>query len=708
MNGMSSDHEMFIWTPLIGFDKEHKDRGVDEYYSKLGFTPDGISLFLFCPDIVHDHNGMDAERVLPPDNCNYYSNIRNEIREIQEWTSYELRELVGGLNSRGTETYMGIMGVFANDDSQGSVHYNPGHREWLNDHKELLGVMPDYTGHLNVLKRFKDGTYYEDFFLAKARAALKDYGFSGLHVSDCFCPPAADAKGGDFSDDMVDQFMTYSGIKLPDEICAAVSDEDREGIRKRGTYIWNRYKLEWLEFLSWRWVSFWQKICDGLHADGKKVIVNNAWCSEPFEALYRFGIDYKKLYAAGVDYFAAETVPTSVHMGDSEEGTYRMYNYMTMPSFMRAFAPEGKLLCLNGVKDSTEEWSTMTHFPSNVEREIYALTNYYLQTPSGLKRSTDGFLVCLGDGLTKEEWSWLKERWDIGFGEIPEKVLTPTLIWSDSALYKLLPDYIATRRWSMHKTVYELAKCGGQVGDFARIEDLNYVSGPIFIPNVDLLPEDELKQLASYNRGAVICTSLVERGFQMPDTRKPDIYFEDLAADFKMCIMAYDMPYIDYQDITATLGEDDGSADVQGDPRYAEDPSWFLDNLVYRKASTGFVKACGKLIRAAYDCDLSASIENPLLPMQMKDGRIRLLIGNDNRLQYRKPIIKAKKPFKYVVSLSKFPSLPARLMDDQGHSIIPKLEHKHQPVIAYGFMAKIPPGGLTIFDVTFAKGDDDE
>ncbi|TMV48764.1 hypothetical protein FE783_17110 [Paenibacillus mesophilus] len=701
MNRARQDHEMFIWTPLIGFDKEREDKGVADYYSTIGFQPDGISLFLFCPDIVHHHEGMERERILPPDNCNYYGNVRNEIRDIQQWTNFELKELVAGLEDRGAETYMGIMGVYVDNDPRHPSHYNTGHREWLSDHKELMGVWTNGTASLNVLKRFKDGTYYEDFFLAKLQQALKDYGFSGLHVADNFCPPGSggSAKNGDYSDDMIDQFTAYTGISLPEEICAPVDDRDRDGIKKRGTYIWNRYKQEWLEFLTWRWAAFWEKICRGLHEDGKKVIVNNAWCSEPFEAIYRYGIDYKKLYEAGVDYIAAESVATSVHMA-REIGPFRLYNYMTMPSFMKAYVPEGKLICLNGVKDSTEEWSTVGHFASSVEREIYSLTHYFVHTRDGLRRSMDGFLVCLGDGLTREEWDWLRERWEIGFAELPQNVLTPTFIWSDHAFHKLLPDYIATKRWSMHKTIYEFAKAGGQIGAVARIEELDIVSGPIFIPNIDLMSEAEIETISTYDRGPIICTSLADRRFRMPGSLVPDISFQDPLADFKMNIFGYRMDYIDYADITASLGEDDGSPDVAGEPRYAEDPGIWRMDLVYRKASTGFVKACGKLLRSAYASKLTADIEHPLLPMRMGDGRIRLLIGNDNRLQYRLPVVRTKRAVKRVVSKSKFPALPSKLVDTEGRTIIPRSDGSHESIRSGGFIAKIPPGGMTIFDVT--------
>lgn len=667
---------MFIWTPLIGFDKEQVDRGVDEYLSQLGFVPEGISLFLFNPDIVHDHDGIAKERTLPPDNCNYYGNARNEIREIQSWSNHDLKELVTGLEARGTATYMGLMGIFMNQE-----------HEWLSKHQELLAVWTNWTGNLFVLKRFKDGTFYEDFFLEKARQALNDYGFAGLHVADGFCPPCGYAYYGDFSDDMLDQFISHTGIQLPAEVREPMHESDKPALTRRATYVWNRHRLEWLDFLSWRWEAFWKKICDGLHADGKKVIMNNAWCSEPFEALYRYGIDYKKLYAAGVDYIAAESLPTSVHMNDLEYGNYRMYSYTTMPSFIKAFCPEGKLLCLNGVKDSTEEWSTITHFPSNVEREIYALTHYFLQTGQGLERAMDGFMVCLGDGLTQQEWRWLKERWDIGFAETPAQALTPTLIWSDHAVYQLLRDYVENRRWSMHKTVYELAQRGGQIGAIARLEQLHHVTGPIFIPNIDLCSEEEIEQISRYDRGPILCTSLVSKAFQLPGLEEPELYFEDPLVDSPMCCYGYRLAYLNDSDIIAMLGEDDGlTAELKGDHRFAVEPPHWLVDLPYRKASSGFLQACAKLIRASYTCDATTGLDNPMLPFKLKNGAVRVVLGNDNRLQYKQPVIQTKKQFTSITSKSKFPSIPAKLLHGQDQA-------------CNGFVAKIPPAGMSIFDL---------
>jgi hypothetical protein len=698
---MGHSHETFIWTPLIGFNKEEADRGVNEYYSKLGFAPDGISLFVFCPDIVHCHDGIETERVLPPDNCNYYGGVCNEIRDIQQWTNHDLRELVRGLNARKAGTYMGLMGVFEDRESSDPEPYNIGHHEWLLDHRELVSACTDGSHGLNVLKRFKDGSWYEDFFLQKARKALHDYGFSGLHVADNFCPPCGGAttKNGDFSDDMIEQFVSHSGIKLPGEITAPIANSDLAGLKQRGIYIWQNHKQVWLEFHTWRWAAFWKKICDGLHEDGKKVIVNNAWCSEPFEAIYRYGIDYKKLYASGVDYIAAESVATSVHSGGRDPNEpYRLYKNMTMPGFMKAFTPTGKVICLNGVKDSTEEWSVITHLPSHLEREVYSLTNYFLQTSNGLERAMDGFLVCLGDGLTKDEWSWLRERHKIGFSEIPERVLTPTLIWSDQMVYGFLPDYIETRRWSAHKTLIELADNAAQLGAISPIGNLADVTGPIFIPNIDLLTTDEIAAIARYDRGAIICTSLVDRNFQMPGL-EASLYFEDPSAEYKMCVWGFHLGEVDAQEITASLGKDDGSPDIPGEPSYDEEDLQFRKDLTFRKVSTGFVKACARLIRACYDCELTTEMENLIVPLRMKDGRIRLLLGNDKRLQYQLTNIRSKRPLKRVTSKSTFPALPAKPLDRDGNMIVSRAGQGDQDLVAYGCIAKIPPGGLTILDI---------
>ena len=225
----------YIWMPLIGFDKDHEDCGASEFLNKTGFLPKGVSVFLFHSDIVNQHEGMDREFILHPDNCSYYAAPRNELHERQEWTNYDLRTLAQNLTSKGVEAYLGIMGVFLE---------NVNHREWESDHRELMSIGRNGRMNLNVLKRFRDGTYYEDFFADKIVQTTLDYGFSGLHVADFFCPPEHSIINGDYSADMMDQFLSHTGITLPDALTSRLAFDEPADIEARYEYIWYQLRQE--------------------------------------------------------------------------------------------------------------------------------------------------------------------------------------------------------------------------------------------------------------------------------------------------------------------------------------------------------------------------------------------------------------------------------------------------------------------------------
>ena len=93
----------------------------------------------------------------------------------------------------------------------------------------------------------------------------------------------------------------------------------------------------------------------------------------------------------------------------------------------------------------------------------------------------------------------------------PKKVLLPTVVWSDAAFYNTLPDFIQTRRWTLHKFMVELAKSGTQTGAMVRMEHLSERCGDLFVPNFDLLSEEEKQTIAAYKGGAVICTASAEK-----------------------------------------------------------------------------------------------------------------------------------------------------------------------------------------------------
>ena len=678
--------EIHVWMPMIGFDREAADQGVGRLLERMSFAPDGVAAFLFHPDIVNQHPGMRAERVLPPDNCSYYGSPRNEERCRQEWTNYELRALTERLKAAGVEPYLGIMGVDLG---------NRWHDEWLAEHPEVRFASRDSEWGYNVLKRLADGTYYEDFFVDRLCEALTDYGFAGLQVADNFCPTASTLHCGDFSADMLGQFVDHAKLDLPTLLSGGLGDDSRAMRNRRGDWIWSACREEWVEFNAWRWEQFWRKICGRLHQIDKKTIVLGMYCTDPFETLYCKGIDLKRLSLAGVDYFMPNIVPTPLRLQHPDR-LDRFHRDMILAPLTSAFVPDGKLLNMLAVKDATEEWDVLHHAPCLLERDIYTLLGYMTDTGDGLKRSLDGLMVCLGDGIRGDEWTWLRERFEIGFVEGVERVLAPTLIWSDSALYNTLPAYIRTRRWTVHKFVYDMAERGALCGTVMRSENLANAEGSLFVPNFDLLSEAEKHAVAAYRNGAVVCTAAVE-GFTPADYGiRADITFVDRFSDYPMCAFAFNAEIEDTDAITVLAETDDGTENLKGDPADADEHnSVLVETLTFCKVSAGFCEACALLLKAVgsdlFTCNL------PIVPMQMDDGRFRLYISNPEMNSYGYANVTAKRPIKQVVSVSKYPVLPVKFMDspDEGVGWMGKGPSGTQRT----FRAKVTPGGVTILDV---------
>ena len=197
--------EIFTWMPIIGFDREAEDKGVAALIERMGFVPHGVSVFMFHPDIIHFHAGLEHEVAFPPDFCAYYANPYNEERRRQEWSNYDLKTLADKLNEAGTEAYLGIMGV----DLE-----NKFHQEWLSEHPEVKNHLRHAKCSLLVLKRMADGSYYEDFFADQVCRILADYGFAGLHVTDNFCPQGSTLYCGDFSRDMLESLPRIAALQF--------------------------------------------------------------------------------------------------------------------------------------------------------------------------------------------------------------------------------------------------------------------------------------------------------------------------------------------------------------------------------------------------------------------------------------------------------------------------------------------------------------
>ncbi len=645
--------EIFAWMPLTGFDKDAPDKGVDQLLKRAGFDLNGTCLFVFHPDIVHHHEGMDEVKVLPPDNCSYYANPYNEERRRQEWTNHDLRDLNTKLKERGVESFISIMGVTLG---------NYFHDEWIYEHPELFSRFKSGEAWtLNVLKRFKDGTYYEDYFADKICKVCEDYGFTGLHVADNFCPQGGTVVEGDYSYDMIDQFATGTGFEFPKEIIENKEDNEAN-LRLRGEWIWANCRAEWIEFRALRWQQFFEKVCSKMHAIGRKVFALAMYCTDPFDTLYTKGVDLRKIANARVDYLMPNQHANTSHIARFRP--WRFYEWGNMMCLSDVFAPQAKKLNMLSVKDAAEQWDMLHHAPMLLDRDITFLPSYFRHTKDGLHRCLDGYNICLADGIYEEEWKWLRERFEVAFEEVPEKILTPTLVWSDTAFDNTLRAYIKTRRWTLHKFIYEVNKAGSHCANIVRTEDISERCGDLFVPNFDLLSDDEKKKIANYKGGAVVATAPVSE-FNKEDY-DVKFYFEDENSPYPMCAFVLNADIANKAEILEMSKEDDGSEGISDVNAVTESTNTLNHFMPYQKVSVGFVKALSELLKISYSHILKST--HPIIPMVMRDGRIRLYAMNDDLSHYGYGDITVYSDIERVGNVSKFPLLPVKFSDEKNFS----------------------------------------
>lgn len=677
--------EVHVWTPLIGFEKTDADKGAKGMLANMPFTPDVISAFCYHPDIILQHEGMDKEVILPPDICSYCGSERNGFRERQEWSNYDLRELIKNLNAEGTEVYLNVMATKLD---------NKFHNEWIYENPEIFFDRTEDKCALYVFRRFKDGTWFEDFFIDKLCQTLTDYGFSGFLPTDLFCPSWR-INCGDFSGDIMDQFISHTGIELPADIRENLNDDCTENKIRRRDWLWGEHRQKWIEFNAWRWGTFWKKLCNRVHAIGKKVMSLGIYCTDPFENYYCLGADLKILAESGIDGIVPNLVATGLRL-QHPDWRDPYYNYMYMLPLISAFIPEEKIITMLGVRDDTEEWDNIHHAPCSLERDIYNFTGYMRKDPDGYKRCTDGFLVCLGDSLRKDDWQWLTERFEQGLYEGAEKSESPTVIWSDNGFYNLLPEYIKTKRWTPHKYLYELGNRGTILNTIARIENLDSVEGIIFVPNFDLLSEDEKKLIASYDRGSVVCTAM--KGFD-PSAYgiKADISFCDNFSSYSAMAFAFNTEITDEtrEKISQLISEDDGQPDVHVSEVGEYECNVIQETLMFTKVTEGFANAVALLVKNTGTELFTSNL--PITAMKLKNGKYRLCVSNPSYTSYGFGVVSCKKPYKSVKSVSAYPVLPLKFLnsaDQTVHWVQTDFDGTQQH-----FRVKSTPGGMCIFEI---------
>lgn len=666
-------HERWIWTELIGFDANRSDLGVSEYLDTAGFTPDAICLLLTSPDFVLAHEDAAEEIVLPEDVCSRDGHEFNPQRERQAWTNRQLQGLIAGLQQRGIEVYLTVFTRF---------YGNRFHHEWLSDHPEACKVFRrhGWAASLNCLARLSDGSYFEDYFIPKLVQTLDYYGFDGWHGADGWGPLNGPIYEVDLSDDMVGQFAETVEIPLPEEVTRECG-HDTDLLEARARWLWRNARREWIGFYADRWAAFWAKALDALHAAGKRAMINSAWGRAPWEALYRYGIDYRRIVEAGVDGIVVETVAAGLSMDPRPNAAdvTRHADFLSMLMLMRGGLPDARLIFLHNTHDTVEEWDAIRHKPTLLEKEIFSLSNVYSVGPGGEgEPCADGFLVCLGDGLDERHWEWLRARWQLAWSGSPRRPLGVTLLWADDLLEAQMADFTRTRSWTVHRLLFHLMTEGAPEQAVANLGHIDVPRGPALLLNHHLLAPEDLLRVIDEAAGPLVLIGRADCDLSLPE---PSARFADRSGPLSLSCLVYGA------DVVPPAIDDWEPPGLPDDLMALEEPRGYWDHFTFRPVSPQFLRACARVTAEVSDAPRVVEEADNVLVMatEERSGRIRVALKNKSRF-YMRPTIDMRRPIERVDILTHFPSL---LVRPEG----PR------------FSVRVPPEGITVVEVQLADDD---
>ncbi len=630
-----NDLEKWIWIELIGFDNEKPDFGVKEYLDNCGFLPEGVTLLLTWLGFALDHKDLDQERPLDDCECSYYGHPANTQRYRQNWTNYQLRGLIRTLQGYGIKVFLSFFNFasYRNDRRERVTAEYLKNRAFLNE-TDRFGRR---ASTVNMLKRLENGEWFEDVFQERTVKALCDYGFDGVHIADGISSGRLILQEGDYSDDMVGQFLE----EYPIGEVEAAAEGDEEKMLSRAACIWQNHRRERIAFHCRRWQTFFEKFARRLSEAGKEAVFNNAWTRDPFEAIYRYGVDYRTIGKLGLRGCMPEDVSAGLAILAREDNGYLMtgrqreqihYDFLAHLMLIRAAMPKLRLTPLAGVHDMMEQWGVLEHMPTSMTRNVMCNLNTLFWNGEEYIPIEDGPWFCLGDGISREQWRFIRSNWEIGN---PGKGVVPTgpaWVWSDSLLDRELDAFIRDRQIPGVHLLARLLAGGAPVHSIVRMDALQRYTGDLIVPNPDLLPEEEKVLLRQYHRGTVYFVGKTEQSaepaFGILDTevfcagKIPDSY--------------------DFDPVT-------GMESAVGWPHPLEYPD--LGDDFFRGAAQLLIQRSGCPVLTRYQdrCEI--------LSLRLSENSWRIYIGNDDYF-YNIPVVDMGKKILSVRRLTGYEGYP--------------------------------------------------
>ena len=409
--------DRWYWVELIGFDNTAPDYGVAAYLSRNQSTT-GVSLLFAHIDFLFAEGEL-----LAPTACSYGGHEYNRERRRQAWTKTQLKGLVRELQSHDVKVF------FSCFDMTDTVT-DPA---WL-----CYGRKGKPQRLVYVVKRLENGTV-GDVVIERLRAVLEEYGFDGLQLGDGLSSNRLSIENGDFSV----PFCRQSGVSIPKKLMG----EDTESYAARRAWILKNRRVEWTRFLADAWADFYKKLYDGVK---KAVMLNSTWTRGPFEALYRYGLDYGRCLSANtLAVMVEENSATRAITAAEDEGGVAFslahrdrfpYEYALMQQQIKLHTGGLSQISLLPISDTQEQWDALRHCPTELTRAIVRRYNNFVWMDGKFLPCCDAPHYCLADGIPAEDWAWLAKQESyrlppVDFVDGFVGVYNPDALWRDVAQF---------------------------------------------------------------------------------------------------------------------------------------------------------------------------------------------------------------------------------------------------------------------------------
>lgn len=494
------------WIELIGFDNKKSDYGVEDFLSRLKEDPEGVSILCSHIDFINSFDKDKGDYPLLPCYCSYSGHKYSEERERQNWTSFELKGLIKKLHEKGVKVVFSIFNFFEYFDDDGNKIATP----FCKSHKELYCLNENaevYENSIHILKRFSDGSDYEDYFLLKLKEVIDYYKFDGVQIADGISCNRPSIQNGDFSDDTVSQFQDWleKNEKVFDKQQLKQTFEKKNAYKIRRKYIIENLYFEFLLFTNDRWKRFYDKLYTAIPPKDYLIFINSFWTREPFEAFYRYGIDYNVSYKEGVYALMVEEVSTN-NPTLSKEGRggfdvpekqtrYVHYDFYLMQMLLKAYIPPFKQVSLLPINDTNEQWNAIHECYNELKRAVYRRNNCRVYVKGEWKPCAEAPFFCLSDGVSETDWAMLAKLDGLKPLNDIKCPLGFTLYYPKKHIQEDVERYIKSREYNFHKLSLELMKSGLEISSVVTETDVAGYKYPILVLFPEFYDEKELKQL---------------------------------------------------------------------------------------------------------------------------------------------------------------------------------------------------------------------